>query len=225
MKTKRKCPHCGKDGSVKGTKYCDDCLQARRDLFLKRKVDGLCPQCGLKPPEYKKVRCAECLQQNSLRSNRTRRVNREQGVCTDCGSRHPAPDHKTCGRCLDLRKAKTAARKNSGGCVHCGEPSVPGITRCARCRARDRASYIRTKDEVFAYYGGYRCVCCGETMQEFLTIDHIDGNGAKHRKLINQRGFYRWLKHNGFPTGYRVLCWNCNVSRGIHGYCPHERID
>lgn len=32
---------------------------------------------------------------------------------------------------------------------------------------------------------------------------------------------YRWLKQQGFPTGFRVLCMNCNFSYGLHGYCPH----
>jgi len=35
--------------------------------------------------------------------------------------------------------------------------------------------------------------------------------------------FYRWLKQNNFPEGFRVLCINCNFSLGIYGYCPHEK--
>lgn len=34
---------------------------------------------------------------------------------------------------------------------------------------------------------------------------------------------YYWLKRNGFPPGFNVLCWNCQW--GIHinkGKCPHE---
>jgi hypothetical protein len=30
------------------------------------------------------------------------------------------------------------------------------------------------------------------------------------------------LRRDNYPDGYRVLCANCNFSRGIHGYCPHE---
>ena len=69
------------------------------------------------------------------------------------------------------------------------------------------------------------CQCCGITEVEFLTIDHMDDNGAKHRREINSRGgtdFYLWLRRNHWPDGYQVLCFNCNLARGYHGYCPHK---
>jgi hypothetical protein len=32
------------------------------------------------------------------------------------------------------------------------------------------------------------------------------------------------LKRRGYPQeGYTILCFNCNLSRGFFGYCPHER--
>jgi hypothetical protein len=47
-----------------------------------------------------------------------------------------------------------------------------------------------------------------------LQIDHIDGNGRKHRKSIGIKNggitFYNWLIKNGFPEGFQVLCANCN---------------
>jgi hypothetical protein len=32
----------------------------------------------------------------------------------------------------------------------------------------------------------------------------------------------RWLRKNGFPKGFRVLCHNCNFAHGHYGYCPHK---
>ena len=99
-----------------------------------------------------------------------------------------------------------------------------------------RATYQRHKDrynqkqrelrrtfrlEAFAAYGGAICGCCGETTIEFLGIDHIDGGGTKHRDSI-ARYFYKWLKDEGYPPGYRVLCHNCNMARGFYGACPHD---
>jgi len=26
----------------------------------------------------------------------------------------------------------------------------------------------------------------------------------------------------GYPTGFRVLCHNCNQAIGLYGYCPHK---
>lgn len=66
-----------------------------------------------------------------------------------------------------------------------------------------------------------KCSCCGETEIRFLSIDHIDGGGYRHRKKI-KGNLYQWLRKNGWPSGYRTLCFNCNLSRGFYGICPHE---
>jgi uncharacterized CHY-type Zn-finger protein len=78
--------------------------------------------------------------------------------------------------------------------------------------------------QVLIHYGGTppRCACCGEESENFLAIDHIEGNGGKERKALNGRLFTQYLIKEGFPDGYRVLCHNCNHSLGIHGYCPHK---
>lgn len=75
--------------------------------------------------------------------------------------------------------------------------------------------------------GAPQCACpgCTENRPQFLTIDHTNSNGASHRKELGNIGgnqFYRWLKNNHYPAGYRVLCYNCNSARGA-GKCPvHE---
>jgi hypothetical protein len=64
------------------------------------------------------------------------------------------------------------------------------------------------------------CACCGEANVEFLAIDHIDGQ----RLLPSHHGakLFRWLKAQGYPPGYRVLCHNCNQALAWYGYCPHQ---
>lgn len=73
------------------------------------------------------------------------------------------------------------------------------------------------------HYGG-KCACCGEITDEFLSIDHINGDGHKHRKQINRASVYYWLIKNDFPEGFRILCHNCNQAMGIYGYCPHQKM-
>lgn len=68
-------------------------------------------------------------------------------------------------------------------------------------------------------YGGI-CACCGEKNIEFLTIDHVMRDGAEHRKEIGN-GIMAWLKKNDYPSGFRILCWNCNKAIGLYGYCCH----
>lgn len=74
-------------------------------------------------------------------------------------------------------------------------------------------------------YGG-ACGCCGETQEEFLSIDHINNDGAKHRREIGGGGgstIYQWLKNEGYPRGFQVLCFNCNMAKGFYGQCPHSQ--
>lgn len=74
--------------------------------------------------------------------------------------------------------------------------------------------------QVREHYGGV-CACCGEGRAEFLTIDHIGerGVGTRHRKRVGC--VYRWLRMYGYPDGFRVMCYNCNLSAGFFGECPH----
>ena len=64
------------------------------------------------------------------------------------------------------------------------------------------------------------CTCCSEGNIEFLCIDHINNDGAAHRKTFTGT-IYAWLKANSYPEGFQVLCHNCNMSKEFYGYCPH----
>jgi len=85
----------------------------------------------------------------------------------------------------------------------------------------------RVRFEVLNHYSGGNlvCACCGENHIEFLSLDHISGGGNKHRKELRKNGtaFYYWIRKNKFPSGYQVLCFNCNFSKGHYGYCPHQQ--
>jgi len=96
-------------------------------------------------------------------------------------------------------------------------------------REANRKQRHKIKLDVLSYYsyGSPLCSCCGEKHIEFLSIDHINGGGNKHRVELGSSyaggaKFYRWLKKEGYPIGYRVLCHNCNQSLGSYGYCPHQ---
>src|SRR3990167_6345931 len=96
---------------------------------------------------------------------------------------------------------------------------LPSVVRRRNESARRATRHMR--ELVIEKYGG-KCACCNEADIKFLTIDHIDGNGNKHRKELNLgggRSFYYWLRRNGYPKGYRVLCMNCNWARAIYGKC------
>jgi hypothetical protein len=79
------------------------------------------------------------------------------------------------------------------------------------------------KAAAYRAYGGYRCSCCGETHPAFLSLDHVNNDGGRHRRAIGRgANIYRWLKTNNFPAGFQVLCHNCNHGKHINGgVCPH----
>lgn len=100
------------------------------------------------------------------------------------------------------------------------------------------AYYHRHKSQIRAYvkvklreqrlmalehYGGSppSCRCCGETIIEFLSFDHINGGGSKHRKSGIGNMSY-WLVKNNFPIGFQILCHNCNQAKAYYGQCPHK---
>ena len=94
---------------------------------------------------------------------------------------------------------------------------------------RERNRYKEIKAEftkrAFDHYG-WSCTCCGESEPIFLTIDHINNDGADHRREIgNKNGawIYKWLVDNSFPDNFQTLCWNCNMGKHRNGgICPHE---
>lgn len=65
------------------------------------------------------------------------------------------------------------------------------------------------------------CACCGEKENKFLSIDHINGGGNKERNE-KSRWVFQYLKKMDYPKGYQVLCFNCNLSKGFYGNCPHR---
>jgi hypothetical protein len=85
----------------------------------------------------------------------------------------------------------------------------------------------KARFEVLTHYGGNppRCACCGEENIKFLTIDHTKNNGYAHRKLIGEGSLrmYLWIIKNKFPKEFQILCFNCNLGRGVNkGICPHK---
>jgi len=96
-------------------------------------------------------------------------------------------------------------------------------------RESRRRCMRRLKQETMNAYGGH-CACCGESILEFLSLDHINNDGAMQRRQHTGKSggglsFYKLLKRNGFPQGQlQVLCHNCNCAKGYYGYCPHEKI-
>lgn len=62
------------------------------------------------------------------------------------------------------------------------------------------------------------CKFCGNNVVHQLCLDHIDGGGTKHRKLnhgVRGRSVFSWVKQNGYPPIFQILCYNCNQIKSL----------
>lgn len=95
-------------------------------------------------------------------------------------------------------------------------------------RERINAAAARRRLEALRRYSTTpepSCACCGEGTLAFLTFEHINGGGRKHRQLTGGGGFISWLRKNDYPPGIEVLCMNCNHGRRVNGgVCPHDTL-
>ena len=126
--------------------------------------------------------------------------------------------------------------------VKCKQNASGRTTACKECRAKDSAKRYhrkplkervrhpgvhaarkkRDQEAVFNHYGR-TCECCGESHLKFLTVDHIEKIGTKKREKEGQTNIYRFLVRRGMPSGFRILCFNCNCGRDRNGgICPHQ---
>lgn len=159
---------------------------------------------------------------------------------------------KKCSKChIDKefsRFSKNRATKD-GLQIYCKPCHVAGVLACYRKNPeakkaqvrewaiahKDRRREIRLKHSrkhrnlvrqlTFDHYGRI-CRCCGETMMFCPTIDHMDNDGAEHRKKRGSQSglcLYDWLVRNDFPDNFQTLCRNCNWGRHRNkGICPHQ---
>ena len=73
---------------------------------------------------------------------------------------------------------------------------------------------------------GSMCACCGEEHPAFLSLDHINNDGAEHRAQYsssNNSLIYADARREGWPTDrYQLLCYNCQSAKNYQGVCPHR---
>ncbi len=95
---------------------------------------------------------------------------------------------------------------------------------CVNKRTRQRWRALR--EEIFNHYG-CKCVCCGEKIKQFLSLDHKENDGYKDKNPNGDKKsgkeLYLLVKRQGFPSKYQTLCINCNWGKKVNGICPHKQ--
>lgn len=160
------------------------------------------------------------------------KIEREKKTCSQCQEEYPAtvsyfsPDRvspdglrASCRKC-GAKKSTQHYRKNREKKLQ--EAKAYRLRNAEKLRRVDKVKRDRIRAECLIAYGSC-CSCCGETEPEFLTLEHINRDGAAHREKVGQ-WVYGDLKRRGWPNdGYTLLCWNCNCATKDGKLCPHVR--
>ena len=210
------CKVCVSKLELSRIKICKKCLIEKKfkDFYKDIRLrDGLLSVCKKCESEYKKNRpkinhlinqnklckiCAKCKQEKIMDSfyNNSNSIDGKDYYCMDC---HTKNREKFLSIPINMENKKEYSKK--------------------------RRNNLRV--EVISAYGGF-CECCGENRLQFLTIEHSFGNGAEHKvKVGGSSHIYEDLKKRNFPKneGIRILCYNCNCSKGKLGICLHNKSD
>ncbi len=84
--------------------------------------------------------------------------------------------------------------------------------------------YRQHKLEVYRLLGN-KCSCCGLSEVSCLQIDHINNDGADHRKSLNGgTRIYRYIltHYDTDKDRFQLLCGNCHNSKTQLGQCYHK---
>lgn len=190
---------------VKSTKQCSKCS---RTLLLYKFFKDAAKSDGY----YSS--CKDCYRERLGHKKRLAREVKKQGVimrrCT------------TCNKYKYRSEFYTNPASHDGIHIHCKSCSID-FTKRPKARASAKKRNQKERYDCMVAYSGIspKCACCKESTYEFLSIDHVDNDGAAHRKKLKS-SIYRWLRQNNYPDGFQILCMNCNWAKGKYGKCPHQ---
>lgn len=191
------------DRLVKGA--CLSCYQK----WLRPKI--VCSGCGRTQIVHSNNLCQTCYhrqpsaKRECVSCKRVMRMNHKEGYCGACYQRLKQP-HKECSSCGQV----TTMSRGS---------------LCHKCAHREN------KRLAFEKLGG-QCDCCHEFDFNLLTIDHVECDGAAHRKALRDEGKCAYktivreiLNSDTPPERYRLLCWSCNSGREVapDGVCHQPK--
>jgi hypothetical protein len=141
----------------------------------------------------------------------------------------PTPEQAECSRIARRTKYYANLDKNREESrercklKYAADPSVKVAYQKANAEERvlaGRKHGIRKKMSCIGYYSKGSCCCarCGISDMDLLCLDHVSNNGKAHRVVVGRASGTSttgWIITNGFPPGFQVLCFNCNMKKEL----------
>jgi len=142
--------------------------------------------------------------------------------CSKCGEEYPLSGFLARkGKCRKLGDIHAECRRCANNRRQLSYKNNPANR--IKILERQHKQYRQLITETLEHYGG-RCSCCGVSIFEFLTFDHINGRRPEHRnRQYSGLTLVKWIISNNYPEEIQVLCYNCNCAKGHHGGCPHNK--
>jgi len=126
-----------------------------------------------------------------------------------------------CGLTYDISKLIPIKYTSFFICEKCSDLYDNTVTRFKKLNRSTRSKISNSRKDIMNILGA-KCSCCGETIVEFLTIEHIGLTGSFHRKQ-KKHNVYKHILEQGCPKDkYAILCMNCNWASRFNGICPHK---
>ncbi len=107
-------------------------------------------------------------------------------------------------------------------------------SRCKSCRNTRHAKYYSSyypkysdalRKETFRTYGNTECAVCNISDIGVLTLDHINNDGPALVRIGQPRGglsLFQYLRYRSYPTGFQLLCHNCNWRKYLKTITPSK---
>lgn len=109
----------------------------------------------------------------------------------------------------------------SNYCKECEKANKKTYNTSDEFRSKRRKYKREYRQKIINKLGG-KCACCGESQFEFLQFDHINNDGADHRREVGSAGVSVSRVAANLDR-FQVLCCNCNFAKGAWGVCPHQQ--
>jgi hypothetical protein len=198
------CGRCHKAIPERG-RTCDPCRAYYRDWVASRPPDWQArKQAAAKPRKVRYYQEAKA-----------------DGRCTRCQKRTAQDGFLQCAECrahwAALRNTPEHRRKNRD------YQTAWAKAHPDRVALNTRTYQHRLKAKVTEMLGG-QCACCGETEPAFLSVDHVNKDGKRHRDMFpkNLDSYWRDLRKGEHGFEVQVLCFNCHMAKDYRGGCPHQ---